>query len=57
MTYFYIFKDGTIQGRCASKESAIAMVREYQEIEKKAHQFLWAEFTIIEGKEEETIKY
>ena len=57
MTYFYIFKDGTIQGRCATKDQAISMIKTYQDIEKKAHQFLRAEFTIIEGKEEETVKY
>ena len=57
MTYFYVFKDGAIQARCGTRDNAIALIKDFQEIEKKAHQFLRAEFTIIEGKEEETIKY
>lgn len=55
MTYFYILKDGQLQGRMATKESAIDMIRQYQKME--THPFLKAEFTIIEGKQEETIKY
>ena len=57
MTYFYIFKDGAIIGRCATKDQAVSMIRSYQEMEKKAHQWLRAEFTLIEGKAEETITY
>ena len=57
MTFFYVFKDGAIQARCGTRDNAIALIKDFQEIEKKAHQFLRAEFTIIEGKEEETIKY
>lgn len=55
MTYFYILKDGQLQGRTATKEAAIDMIRVYQQ--RETHQFLKAEFTIIEGKQEETIKY
>lgn len=55
MTYFYIFKDGKMEGRCATRESAINMIRQYQKDE--THYILKAEFTIIEGKQEETIPY
>lgn len=55
MTFFYIVKDGKIEGRTATKESAIDMIRQYQKLEN--HPLLRAEFTIIEGKAEETIKY
>lgn len=54
MIYYYILKDGILQGRTASKESAIDMIRQYQAMETH---YLKAEFTIIEGKAEETIKY
>ena len=55
MTFFYIVKDGKIEGRTATKEAAIETIRQYQKLEK--HPFLRAEFSIIEGKMEETIKY
>lgn len=55
MTYFYIFKDGTIQGRTATEAAAIDMIRTYQKYE--THYMLKSEYTIIEGKEEKTIKY
>ena len=55
MTYFYIVKDGKIEARTTTKERAIDLIRQHQELEK--HPFLRAEFTIIEGKAEETIKY
>ena len=54
MTFYYILKDGVLQGRTASKKSAIDMIRQYQAMETH---YLKAEFTIIEGKAEETIKY
>lgn len=50
MKRFYIFKDGTQQGSCATKESAIDLIRQYQKLEK--HPFLRAEFSVIEGDEE-----
>lgn len=55
MTYFYIFKDGKMEGRTATEEQAIDMIRRYQQLE--THYMLKAEFTIIEGSEERTIKY
>ena len=55
MKYFYIFKDGQIQGRTATEPQAIAMIRSLQKLE--THYMLKAEFTIIEGSEEKTIKY
>ena len=57
MRYFYIVKDGKIEARCVTKENALSTVKMYQELEKKAHQWLHAEFSIIEGNEEEFIKY
>ena len=50
MTRFYVFKDGKQQGSTSTKEHAIALVRQYQE--QETHQFLKAEFSIIEGSEE-----
>ena len=57
MTFYYIIEDGKVIGRCGTKENAIDMIRCYQESEKKAHQWLHAEYSIIEGKQEEFIKY
>ena len=50
MERFYIFKDGTMQGSTATKESAIDFIRQYQKME--THPMLRAEFSIIEGEEE-----
>jgi hypothetical protein len=50
MKRYYIFKDGTQQASTATKESALDMIRMYQE--KETHPFLRAEFSIIEGEEE-----
>ena len=47
---FYIFKDGKMEARTASRESAIDLIRVYQE--KETHPILRAEFSIIEGNEE-----
>lgn len=54
MKRFYVFKDGVQQGSTATKESAVELIRQYQE--KETHPFLKAEFSIIEG-EEEYISY
>lgn len=54
MKFYYILKDGQIQGRTANRENAIAMIRDYQKLEK--HPILKAEFSIIAG-EEEIIQY
>jgi hypothetical protein len=50
MKRYYIFKDGTQQASTATKESALDLIRMYQE--KETHPFLRAEFSIIEGEEE-----
>ena len=55
MTYFYIFKDGKLEARTATEAAAIDLIRAYQKLEN--HYLLRAEFSIIEGKEEKTIKY
>lgn len=47
---FYIFKDGKMEARTANRESAIDLIRVYQE--KETHPILRAEFSIIEGNEE-----
>ena len=52
MKRFYIFKDGTQQGSTATRELAVDLIRQYQELE--THPFLRAEFSIIE---EEFIPY
>ena len=50
MKRFYVFKDGVQQGSTATKESAVELIRQYQE--KETHPFLKAEFSIIAGEEE-----
>lgn len=57
MKFYYVIKDGHIEGRCATKEDAIDMIRIKQDREKKTHQWLQAEFSIIEGTIQEFIKY
>ena len=54
MKRFYVFKDGTQVGSTATREQAIRMIRQHQELE--THPLLKAEFSIIEG-EEELIPY
>ena len=50
MKRFYVFKDGTQQGSTATRELAVDLIRQYQELETPP--FLRAEFSIIEGEEE-----
>lgn len=50
MKRFYVFKDGTQVGSTATKEQAIRMIRQHQELE--THPLLRAEFSIIVGEEE-----
>ena len=54
MKRFYVFKDGTQQGSTATRELAVDLIRQYQELE--THPILHSEFSIIEG-EEEIIPY
>ena len=54
MKRFYVFKDGTQQGSTATRELAVDLIRQYQELE--THPILRSEFSIIEG-EEEVIPY
>ncbi len=54
-TFFYVIKDGKIEARTATKESAIDLIRGYQV--KETHPTLKAEFSIIEGTIEEAIPY
>lgn len=56
MKRFYVLKDEKIEASTATREGAIELIRIEQEREKKAHQWLHAEFSIIEG-EQEFIKY
>ena len=56
MIRYYIFKDGTLECSAGTNEAAMDIVRMYQEREQKAHQWLWANFSIITG-EEECIPY
>ena len=50
MKRYYIFKDGVIQGSTALKETAMKLIRTYQE--KETHPFLKSEYSIIAGEEE-----
>lgn len=50
MKRFYVFKDGMQQGSTTTRESAVDLIRQYQKQEMS--QLFWAEFSIIEGKEE-----
>ena len=50
MERFYIFKDGTMQGRTGTKESGVEFIGQYQREETQP--FLRAEFSIIKGEEE-----
>ena len=50
MKLFYVFKDGTQVGSTATREQAIRMIRQHQELE--THPLLKAEFSIIAGEEE-----
>ncbi len=50
MKRFYVFKDGTQVGSTATREQAIRMIRQHQELE--THPLLKAEFNIIAGEEE-----
>ena len=50
MKRFYVFKDGTQQGSTATRELAVDLIRQYQELE--THPILHSEFSIIEGEEE-----
>ena len=56
MKRFHVLKDEKIEASTATREEAIRLIRIGQEREKKAHQWLHAEFSIIEG-EQEYIKY
>lgn len=47
---FYIFKDGTMQSSTATKELAIDLIRQYQQLE--THPFLRSEFSVIAGEED-----
>ena len=50
MKRFYVFKDGTQQGSTATRELAVDLIRQYQELEPPP--FLRAEFSIMEGEED-----
>ena len=49
MKRFYIFKDGMLQAGTATRERAVELIHQYQELE--THPFLRVGFSIIEGKE------
>ena len=53
---YYVFRDGKMEGSAATRENALALIRSWQEEEKRAHQWLRANFSIIYG-EEEYIEY
>ena len=50
MKRFYVFKNGQQQGSTATRELAIAMIRQYHKMEN--HPILRSEFSVIEGEEE-----
>lgn len=55
MQYYYIIKDGQIEGRTADRKQAINMIIDFQKLEN--HYLLKSEYSIIKGEEEEFIKY
>lgn len=57
MTRYAVVKDGRIEATAGTRELALDMVRVYQEQEKKAHQWMWAEFSIATITNEEFIPY
>lgn len=56
MKRFHVLKDEKIEASTATREEAIRLIRLGQEREKKAHQWLHAEFSLIYG-EQEYINY
>lgn len=50
MKRYYVFKDGVQQGSTSTKESAVELIRQYQE--KETHPILRSEYSIIAGEEE-----
>lgn len=52
MKRYHVLKDGQIVASTASREEAVITIRFYQEAEKKAHQWLRCNFSIIYGEEE-----
>ncbi len=50
MERFYIFKDGTQCASTVTRETAIDLIHQYQELE--THPILRSEFSIIKGTEE-----
>ena len=55
MTYYYVLKDGLMQMRTVDKDEAIDYIHQMQKYE--THYLLRSEFSIIEGKAEEFVKY
>ena len=52
MKRYHILKDGNVEDSTATRDQAIQLIRAYQEDEKKKHQWLHANFSIIYGEEE-----
>ena len=50
MKRYFVIKDGNIQASTATKESALDLVRAYQQ--RETHPFLKANFSIVYGEEE-----
>ena len=55
MMFYYVIKDGRIEGRTATRENAIEMIKSYKELDEK-HYLLRPEYSIIKGEQEEFIK-
>lgn len=52
MQRYHVLKDGQLIGSAVTRENALVLIRFEQEQEKKAHQWLHANFSIIYGEEE-----
>lgn len=52
MSKYHVLKDQEVIATTATREQAIFVIRQHQEMEQKAHQWLWANFSIIYGDEE-----
>lgn len=53
--FYYIIKDGKLEGRTSTREAALLMIETSKKFDKP-HYLLKSEYSIIEGSAEEFIK-
>jgi hypothetical protein len=49
---WHVLQDGTVVASTATREQAVDLIRMYQDEEKRRHQWLHANFSMIYGEEE-----